>query len=239
MKENKLKVLIYDIESGGVNALKPDLGFVLCFGYKWLGEKETHCLTLDQFDGFKKGSYNDKELLKTASKIMNEADLLVAHFGDYFDRKFINGRLAINGLSPISNVKQVDTCKLAWKAFNFSSNRLKQLAKTLGCKNRKSESEFPNWWLSVLAGSMEPLKKMATYCKQDVRTLEEVYLKLRPFYDKHPVMTDVRDNCPTCDSGKVQSRGQYRAVTRTYQRLYCKSCGHWFRSSKFITHKEE
>src|SRR5882757_6826992 len=130
---SKPRILFFDIETGGVNALKSDLGFTLNFGYKWLGEKTVHCLTVDQYPNWftTKGSINDKGILKAALKIMEQADILVGHFASVFDRRFIQGRCAIHGLTPPPPTKMRDTCMVARSAFNFSSNRLENLTDVL------------------------------------------------------------------------------------------------------------
>jgi len=133
MPENAVpKILFLDLESCGVNALKSDLGFVVIFGYKWAHEKEAHSIVLSQTD---LRNFDDSKLLVKASKLMAEADLLVGHFASVFDRRFIQGRLLINGLPPIPMTKLRDTCMISRSVANFSSNRLKHLAKILGMKN--------------------------------------------------------------------------------------------------------
>lgn len=240
MKEPK--VLIWDLETGGVNALKGSLGFVFLFGYKWLGEKDVHVLRFEDYGGYTNTGtgYTDKFLLRAATKVMEQADLMVAHFGDRFDRPFVNGRLAINQLPPIPTTKQVDTCLLAWKQFNFHSNRLKDLAKFLKCKQRKEENEFPDWWLQALRGGRlgkHALDLMEKYNKQDVRTLEEVYLRLRVFEPNPVRLYRAADRvvCKLCGSD-VQYRGYYVAKEKTYRRYQCtnKKCGKWDKESKAV-----
>lgn len=235
----KAKVLIFDIESGGVNALKPDLGFVFCFGYKWLGEKKTYCLRLDQYDGYKKKGYCDKKLLKAAYNVIEEADLLVTHYGSEFDKKFLNGRIALNGLSPLPFTKMVDTCKLAWKYFNFSSARLKNLARHLKVKHQKMDSDFPGWWLAALRGHIPSLIDMATYCKADVDCLEEVYLKLRTFEENAVRLFTDKDPATICGicGGRQQKRGFIHVGNNRYQRYRCSSCAKWSRSTRKYANK--
>lgn len=227
MKENKNpKILLWDLETAGVNALYADLGFVVCFGYKWYGQKTTHCLTIDQFDGFRRHGFSDKGLLTAARKIMEEADLLVAHYGDKFDRKFFQGRCAINGLSPPPATKQRDTCLIARRAFKFRSNRLDALAKTLACKNRKQVKGdgWPDWWIRVMSHDRGALRKMAAYCKQDVRTLEDIYTKLRVYDYPHPRLFLDQLLCGVC-GGILQKVGVRYAGKHMYQRLRCADCG--------------
>lgn len=234
-KNREPKILIWDLETIGVNALKADLGYIACFGFKWLGEKTTHCYTLDEFHGFKRHRFDDKKLLTAALAVMEEADMLVAHYGDYFDRKFLQGRCAINGLNPPPTTKQRDTCLIARRAFKFSSNRLDSLARTLGCRNQKQHkgNGWPNWWLRVLAGDRHALRQMARYCRQDVRTTEDVYMKVRVYDHPHPRLYPDRNTCGVC-GGEIQYRGIRPAGKLAYRRFVCKSCGRWDRETKAV-----
>jgi hypothetical protein len=235
----KVKILLLDCESGGVNALKSDLGFLLVFGYKWLGSKETHVLTVDQFPGWfsRSGSINDKPLLKAALKIMEEADLLVGHFASVFDRRFIQGRCAIHGLTPPPPTKMRDTCFIARSAFNFSSNRLENLCNVLKLDVKKYHKdcpdEWPGWWFRAMSGDTKAIHAMAKYCRQDVEALEALYIALRPYDNPHPRLVEDRTKCGSC-GGDVQYRGVAYVGQHKYRRFICKSCGHWDRERKAL-----
>lgn len=222
------KILFFDLETAGVNALRADLGFVICFGFKWAHEKKAHCLTIDPES---LARFNDRKLLQEASKIFIEADLVVAHFGSVFDRRFLQGRLLIQGLPPLPHTKLRDTCFQARKIANFSSNRLKHLCKILGCKNRKLENNWPTAWFQVMAGNQKALKGMATYCKGDVLALEELYNKLKVFDHNHERLVTDRSKCGLCGSG-VQYRGFAYLENARYRRYVCKECGHWDRERR-------
>lgn len=234
MAENKdfPKILFFDIETAGVNALKSDLGFCICFGYKFAHEKQAHCLTIAEKD-LKK--FDDKNLLKEASKIMTEADLLVAHFGSVFDRRFFQGRLLINGLPPIPRTGMRDTCFMSRAIANFSSNRLKHLCKILGLGNQKLENNWPMAWFKVMQGDMKALKGMATYCKGDVLALEELYNRLKIFDNNHQRLVADRTKCRLCGSD-VQYRGFSYQLNNRYRRFVCKSkaCGKWDRETSAV-----
>ena len=238
---NEPKVLIWDIETAGVNALNADLSAVVCFGYKWLGEREAHVLTIDNYRGwFKQGvGLNDRPLLVDALEIMADADLLVAHYGDRFDKPFFAGRCIIHGLTPPPPTKQRDTWYIAYKNFKFSSNRLANLADILGLgqkKYRKSvPDEWPGWWHRALAGDRVAIAEMAKYCAQDVQTLEQVYLRLRPYDQPHPRLyySDGNGVCGRC-GGHAKYRGIAYVSERRYRRLRCSDCGRWSRESKPI-----
>jgi len=240
MEDKKPKVLIWDLETGGVNAFYADLGFILNFGYKWQGEEETHCLRVSDYKGWFKRErdcpIDDKPLIKEALKIMAEADILVAHFGDKFDRKFLQGRCAIHNLKPPPPTIQRDTCLLSWKYFKFRSNRLAALANHFNLdqhKYQKKRNEWPGWWLRAMAGSSKAIEAMGEYCKQDVRTTEEVYLRIRPFDTAHPRLFGTLQKCRRCN-GKLHYQGYRVTLNNRYHRLKCQSCGGWDKESKSI-----
>ena len=224
------KILSFDIESAGVNALRSDLGFVIVFGYKWLHEKKAHAIVIDP-DSLRK--FDDRKLLIEASKLIAEADIVVGHFASVFDRRFIQGRLLIHGLPPIPPVKMRDTCMMARSIANYSSNRLKHLAKILGLSNQKLENGWPESWFKVMQGDPKALKGMAKYCKGDVLAVEELYLKLRPFDNPHPRLIADRTKCGVC-GGNVEYRGVAYVGQNKYRRYVCRSCRKWGRETNRV-----
>ena len=231
------KVLIWDLETGGVNAFKADLGFIICFGYKWLGEKRTKVLTVNQYPKWfskKGGGVNDLGLLRHALAIMEKADLTVAHYGERFDRRFFQGRCVINGLLPPPPTKMRDTWRIAKTAFSFQSNRLGDLARILGLpeqKHQKTREEWPGWWHRAAAGDSTVFQEIGKYCAQDVRTTEQVYLRIRQYDEPHPRLVPIEERvaCRLC-GGEVVYRGySYLGIYR-YRRYFCKTCGRWDRN---------
>jgi uncharacterized protein YprB with RNaseH-like and TPR domain len=225
---SKPKILYFDIESAGVNALKSDLGFVIIFGFKWGHEKQAHTLTLTKNE---LRNFDDKALLKKACKLMEEADLLVGHFASVFDRRFIQGRLLIHGLPPIPFTKLRDTCMIARSVANFSSNRLKHLAKILHMRHQKLENNWPFAWFEVMKGNMTALDEMAEYCRGDVLALEELYTHLQRFDNASPRLVEDRSKCATC-GGEVQYRGVAFVGQNKYRRFQCTKCGKWDRERR-------
>jgi len=219
------KILFFDIESAGVNALRADLGFVILFGYKWAHEKTAKIIRID-YSALR--HFSDKKLLEKASILMEKADLLVGHFAAKFDRRFIQGRLLINRLPPIPPTKLRDTCLIARSVANFSSNRLKHLAKVLSLKHQKRENNWPKAWFQVMQGNTLALKGLAEYCKGDVLALEDLYNRLTPFDNPHPRMYMNRNYCRLC-GGAVHYRGVAYVGENLYRRYRCTRCQKWDR----------
>lgn len=93
-----------------------------------------------------------------------------------------NSRFAYHGLGMPSPYKAVDTCKIAKKYFRFPANSLKELGIYLGCDVPKLDTDF-NLWIDCMKGVQGAWDYMVEYNKFDVKLLEQVYMKLRP-YDK-------------------------------------------------------
>ena len=75
---------------------------------------------------------------------------------------------------------------------------------------------------------------MQEYNIQDIVTLEELYLKLRPHDTRHPNVAVYGEpteiTCPKCGSEDSHKRGFYRTNVGKYQRFRCNNCGGWHRS---------
>lgn len=241
----KPKVLIYDIETTHNIVASFDLRdeytphtnilqerYIVCASWMWLGEKKVHAVSvLDDPKRYAKNPHDDRHVVETLHRLMNEADVIVAHNGDQFDNKYVQTRCLFHGLPPTPPVTSIDTYKVAKARFKFNSNRLDYLGKFLGLGGKKSTPQ--GLWLEVLAGSKRAVKVMVDYNKRDVVVLKGVFEKLTPYMPNH-INRELfgGTGCPRCGSTKVQRRGFHRAITKLYQRLQCQGCGGWFRLLK-------
>lgn len=230
--QKKPKVLIYDIET------TPNLAYVwgkyeqnviayknewqiLCFAYKWQGEKEIKCC--------RQRGKDDWSVAKKLWKLFDEADAVVAHNGDAFDQKKVRARFVYHKFDPPSPFVEIDTKKIAKRYFKFNSNKLDDLGQHLGLGRKVSHEGF-SLWLGCMQNNSSSWKKMMAYNIQDVKLLEKIYLRFRPWMNNHPnlsLLGDRRD-CPNCNSKAVHRRGKtvtHRAVKWRWQ---CQDCGAWF-----------
>lgn len=214
--------------------------YIVTASWKWLGEKKVHAVATTDFpELYEKNPHSDLLVVKKLYDVMMEADVIVAHNGDQYDKKFLLGRILANGLPPLPPIPSLDTKKVAARFFELNSNRLDYLGKLLGV-GRKLHTDI-EWWLDILTGPDEKrraaIKKMVRYNKQDVLLLEDVFLKLQPFMPDHMhrqlfTTPETMVTCPRCHSTHIQSRGTHKAVSRVYQRFQCQKCGGWFRNVK-------
>lgn len=227
----KPKVILFDIECTN---LSDAFGSILSIAYKELDEKAVHCIAAWHFPKrWKRAFYDDSEVIRRFYEIVKDADKVIYHFGFLFDQPYINTRTARNNichpdgsLKFIPNdIKKVDTWILAKKNLKLDRRRLDNIAEALGCKNRKKHIGF-EIWKKVMNREPAAQRLMESYNKQDVRTLEAVYRKLRPFDSSTLYYNQALSNvCPVCGSKEALSHGLRPKSGGFYRRLTCKGCG--------------
>ena len=119
--------------------------YMLCFAYKFLGDKKVSSYALPDFPGYKPGSEDDRALIKKLWELLNEADVVIAHNGDKFDIRKANARFAYYNLPPPSPYKTIDTLKIARRYFAFTSNKLDSLGDHLGYGRKLVHTGFHLW----------------------------------------------------------------------------------------------
>lgn len=240
-----MKILFVDIETKpliahvwglwennvGLNQVESDWS-ILSWAAKWRGEK----LIRYQDNRKSKNLDNDKKLLNSIWKLLDEADVVVTQNGKKFDVPKLNARFIINGMQPPSSFKQIDTCQIARKKFGFTSNKLEYLSEKLCTKYKKlKHKRFPGheMWTECLKGNQAAWKEMEKYNKHDVLALEELYTKLIP-WDTGNVNFNVYNPEPTCGCGSTKfiKRGFFFTGTGKFQRYRCNKCGSETRSGK-------
>lgn len=253
---NKPKILLMDIENAPNTAyiwslyqevlsesMLDSAWYILCWSAKWLGEDKIMSSALIDFPkDYKKNPENDKLVLQKLWKLLDAADIIVAHNGKQFDVRKVNARFVMNNMNPPSPYKIVDTLLAARQYFFFTSNKLDDLGKYLKVGEKQDTGGF-KLWKQCMMGNKEAWKKMVSYCKNDILLLEKVYLKLLPFIANHPnvnVYTDEADcKCPKCGSEKTKKEGFAYTDICKYQRYSCSACGGWFRGRKNLKVKEK
>lgn len=231
------KIFVFDIETTSLDANR---GHILCAAGKWLNEKKVYKWRIDESDGFATtpGSwFNDSHIVRGIKTFVEGADAVIAYYGGYgrFDVPFVNTRLITNGLEPLPPVTVIDPHKAAKSKLKLNRNTLDAVSTLFGTTSKKG---FVPWvhWLRAQYGDKKSMKILLDYCVDDVLTLEELYLKIRPLITDHPHVSghvdgnDPRTQCTCCGSYCSQARGTRR--TRLYEvyRRSCNVCGSFFES---------
>lgn len=203
-------------------------GYMISCAMKWLGE--------DEIFYYENRKHDDTYLTLKVLEMLEQADYVVAHNAEKFDVPYIKYRAVVNQLPPPSPFKVIDTLRIARKEFLFSRNTLANLAIELGVEAKFEHSEFSGFklWKECLNGNDEAWKVMKHYNIQDVSTLEQVYLKLRPWSKEHPNVTveaeSTEFHCPKCGSGNIHLRGYTYSNSSKYHKYVCRDCGGWSRT---------
>lgn len=241
------KTLIYDIETAPIigtvwGKYEQNLiwsiqdWYMLCFAYKWLGEKKTYVIAQNDFKGYKPPTDDDLNVVSALHHLFDEADIIVAHNGNSFDQKKTQARFIYHKLGPPSPYQQVDTKLVARRYFNFTSNKLDDLGEFFGVgKKLKTDADL---WKNCMAGDEKAWKKMKKYNIQDVILLEKVYLAMRPWDTQHPNLANLAGRpeiCPRCGKNKgFWAQGKRYTKTGSYQRYQCLACGSYVSKRSMI-----
>ena len=249
--EPALKILILDIENapmlsyhwgvwkqniGQPMRLEGDRSYMMSIAMKWLGDDKIHY--------FETRTEDDSALVAKTLEFLDEADIVVAHNGKAFDVKKINAYAIMNGLQPPSPYRVVDTLIEARKHFMFERNTLAYVAQALSCSPKLDHAKFQGFelWKECIAGNEEAWAEMKKYNIQDIVTLEEVYLKMRPYIKGHPnvatVSNSTKRKCTSCGSAAIVKHGYSTTNVSKFQRYKCTDCGSYSRGRKNLLDKD-
>jgi hypothetical protein len=244
------KILLFDIETTPMpvwvwdfgkqyvpptNLVRDDNGkqrvwYVLSWAAKWLYDDNVMSDIVTPQEALER---DDSRVIQSIWKLLDEADIVIAHNGDRFDIRKLNARFILNNMTPPSPYKSIDTLKIARKEFAFSSNKQDFLTKTFGL-SEKLKTDF-QLWVDCMDGKKDALNNMLKYNKRDVVGLEQVYLKLRPYIKNHPNLGVLMgsDCCPTCGSGNLKaSNATYFTSSNEFPVYRCGGCNSPFIRSK-------
>jgi DNA polymerase elongation subunit (family B) len=235
-----MKILIIDIETApniahvwglfkqniAVNQLM-ESSYILCWAAKWLGKKEMFFKSIHDTT-----EYN---MVKTMHELLEEADVVMHFNGASFDVPTLNNAFVEHGLAPPAPFKQLDILKTARAKFRLPSNKLEYVSRFLGV-GRKVQHYGHELWVDCMKGDERAWKIMERYNKMDVRLLERVYNKLKPWIKTHPshALYDDELKCNICKGKKLIKRGFAYTNVFKYQRYQCKKCGAWLRGRRSI-----
>ncbi len=218
--------------------------YVLCAGWKWEGTGEVESAAqIEDPKAFAADPCDDIVVMAQLWSVLDQANIVVAHNGDRFDLRKVNARFAVHGWEPPSPYKTVDTLKAARRYFAFNSNRLNDLGRTLELGAKAGTGGF-GLWRGCMDGDDKAWAKMVRYNRQDVRLLQRVYKRLRPYMANHPNMANEGADpaaCPICgaDEKHLTENGIFRTSTVEYQRWRCDSCHGFSRSRRRFAGAEQ
>lgn len=229
------KILAFDLETADLSANR---GHIICAAAKWVGEKIVYTWRIDEGDGYgntPESFYNDKHIVAGLTPLLEEADAVIAYYGSGFDVPYVNTRAFVNGLKPPVPFTLIDPWKTARSHLKLARNDMGSVAALLGSPPK---THLP-WdeWQRARYGHKKAIDKLLKYNVNDIRVLEDVYLRLRPVIKDHPYIGATgasRLRCPACGSTHGRSHDLRRTKTFEVYRRRCGSCG-----TAFETHRRK
>ena len=200
--------------------------FILGWAAKWLGSDTIYSEFVTTEEAL---DCDDKRIMFPLWELLEYADIVIAHNGAKFDVPRINTRMLLAGLKPPAPYQVLDTLFYYRKQFGFTSNKLDYLNKKLDIK-QKVETGGIQLWKDCSSGSQKALDKMQKYNINDVKILEQNYIKVRPWIKNHPnvgvwAIDDVK-KCTNCGSSNLEEiSGTYSTPVNRYVVYRCKDCG--------------
>ena len=177
-----MKSCIFDLETFSFHA---DSGIVLCGCIKEYGRSKITTIRGDKFPNWEKEKSNNKPVIEALIGELDRYDILVAHNGQYFDKRWLNTSCIEYGFYPICRLKKfVDPVLLSRKHLRMGRNSLAALLDHFNISVKKTPIEFKFWKKAAFDGNRNCMDKIVTHCLHDVRSLEMFYDKVRPLIDK-------------------------------------------------------
>lgn len=210
-------------------------GRVMCFAWRWyhLEADESPTEFIAEWTGGNTTKRRHKKMVRTAHRLLTEADVVVHYNGTRFDMPTLNREFLKLGLTPPAPYQQVDLLRVAKRKFRFASNRMDHLLHELGIGS-KVRHEGHEMWVGCMNGDRDHQEHMETYNVGDVDRMEELYAALLPWISTHPNHALYKRApgpvCPNCGGDHLQRRGYQYTKTQKYQRYHCQDCGSWCRS---------
>lgn len=244
----KPRILFYDVETTPVkvwtfrigqkvsisheNIVDGEKFDIICICYKWQGEKKIRSLDW----GCNK--QDSAKMIEEFTKVVESADVAIAHNGDKFDFKQINTQRMLHKQDPIAWPTSDDTLKQLRKHFYFASYKLDYITKVLFGEG-KSEMAFRDWINIKQYKDPQALAKMLRYCRRDVWLLERTFKRTSKYFmpkvNASIVIWEDRLGCPHCGGRERSKAGTRGTLSGVYQRWRCSSCRHVSKGKKIAS----
>lgn len=186
-KDHFMKVGIFDLETSGLSA---ENSILLCCSIKTYdpyGKAAGKVITLraDTFPSWDKNRLDQTEFIQAVADELDKYDILVAHNGLWFDKKFFTAKCLQYGIKPVLRYKKlIDPVQISRRYLKLSRNSLHSLIDFFKIPEKKTPILFENWLRATINGDKKCMDTICKHCHFDVITLERVYTKIKCLVDK-------------------------------------------------------
>lgn len=200
--------------------------YMACFAAKFHGERKVHFHSI--WDEGPRG------MALALHRLIDEADAVMGWNSNKFDLLWANRVFIENKKSEPSPYAKIDLMRAVKRKVRLPSYKLDFVSRWLGLGGKLRTGGF-DLWSDVMAGDEKAMRKMRLYNIRDTQLTEQVFdvLHERGWVSGMPNHAiDGGHVCPSCGSGKLQSRGFAHSRTRRYRRFQCRDCGSWSQATK-------
>lgn len=172
------KQAIFDLETWGLDRGWGVLlmGVILVHGDGT--EPKWYEFDLTQAPGWPMVRGDDSTVAKALLDVLQDCDIIVAHNGLNFDRKYLN-TIALKFGMPSLMKKLVDPVQKARQMYRIGSNSLSSIASYLDLPEPKMQLPMEIWRSAILNADEGAWELMRERCRSDVRILNAVCRRMR------------------------------------------------------------
>jgi len=234
-----MKILYIDIETSPVRALTwgaydqnilhiEEDWRVIGFAYAW-GDGKPKAVYPRAWDHWHLSPEHrddlEKGVIAQAQKLLDQADVVIAHNGDRFDLTKLMTKFIMFGIDPPSPYLTIDTLKMARRTFRFTKNTLDHLGHALGFEGKIQIPMMQLQKAIMYDVDKKAWDAMRKYNIRDIVLLRDCYKEMAPYDRKLPNLGD-GDGCHQCGSYDLQKRGIRRMKSGLERQQYqCNDCG--------------
>lgn len=180
-----MKIGIYDIETSGFYA---DSAIMLCISVLDYQTGKVRTLRADKYKSWHTGKSNNKDIVRDALELLAEYDILVHHNGERFDKAFLTTKGIQYHLDKqvraLRRCKTVDPVIISRRRLKLGRNSLASIIATFDIAHKKTPLELMAWMRAAYDSCRVSMNKIVVHCEADVRSLRDVYDRLRPLIDR-------------------------------------------------------
>jgi DNA polymerase III epsilon subunit-like protein len=179
-------------------------------------------------------------IVQSAYEFLEKCEIIIGHNWRSYDGKILNTYF-LKHKKPVIRPRQVDTLEVAKSNFRFPSNKLKDINKELGIRDKVDNEGFP-LWVRCSIGDENALSEMLNYNIGDILSTEELFWTFQPYIHNLPNFQTYRgeeDKGCHCGSYNLKQEGTWVTNTARYEKFRCLDCGALMRGKKNLLDKEQ